>query len=154
MAFLDDKDKGEKTGDGLDPVDEILQRINKIRDEEPEEPEIPAGGQTLSDGVPAVGGNEAETDENKEGLCVRCGKQPRDLTVSPDYEYCAECRKDMLRVSAGLKGFAAAALILLIAAAAVFVTRAQASSPNGCKPASMGRPGTASVASYDKASER
>jgi len=156
LAFLDDKDKGEKTGDGLDPVDKILQRINKIREEQPEESEIPAGGETLSDGIPVIGGNEAETDENKEGLCVRCGKQPKDLTVSPDYEYCAECRKDMLRVSAGPKGFAAAVLILLIAVAAVFVTlntgRIAKQVYQAGKYESLNRYGDA-VASYDKASE-
>ena len=136
MAFIDKKNDEIGTGDDLDPVDEILKRINENAIEMPETDE-PDAKETAAE-EPAQP-DEDTGDENKEEdevddedddddeeeiedeneRCARCGKRRRDTSIAEDYEFCARCRQEMLAVPLKWQGFVAAVCAIIIAGAAV-----------------------------------
>ena len=134
MAFIDDKRDGLQTDSELDPVDEILKRINEkkieipdsadngqndVNAEEAAEPAEEVTAETAPAGEP-----EADTaDEilDDETICIRCGKNHKDTSVSEDYEFCAECRQKMLKAPLNWRGFIAAIATIIIGGFAVLV---------------------------------
>jgi len=151
LAFFDDKNKGFQTDSEIDPVDEILKHINEKRLQVPEPQEnsekpdeetkktLPGGklDEKTKEELGLFGDeNTAEDeedkdedkdkDENKEPveddkLCIRCGEKAKDTSVSEDYEFCADCRKEMLNAPLRWTGFVAALAIIIITGVAVLI---------------------------------
>lgn len=138
MAFIDDKRDGLQTDSELDPVDEILKRINEKRIEVPEgqetdhniseaeqiiEPVAETGEETGPAGETEANNAAEDTDEfiEDETICIRCRKNHKDTSVSEDYEFCAECRAEMLKAPLNWKGFLAAIVMIIVAGFAVVI---------------------------------
>jgi len=136
LAFIDKKNDEFGTGDDIDPVDEILKRINENQIEmheaaEPAAQETAAEETAQANEVPADAVNDEEQDdtgyedEDEEEIadeserCARCGKRRRDTSVAEDYEFCAKCRQGMLAAPLKWQGFVAAVCAIIIAGAAV-----------------------------------
>jgi len=151
LAFFDDKNKGFQTDEEIDPVDEILKHINEKRLQVPEQQEnsekpddeaekILPGGKLDEKTKEELGltddenGAEDEKDENEDEdkdeneepvdddkLCIRCGKNAKDTSVSDDYEFCADCRKEMLNAPLKWTGFVAAICMIILSGFAVVI---------------------------------
>lgn len=64
---------------------------------------------------------KAEEEIPEEELCACCGERARDRSISPNYEYCAECRESMKRYPIGIHHFVTAAVVIMCAVIAVML---------------------------------
>lgn len=105
----------ETTAEGNDSLQKELEQIRSLfQDELDHAKNAPAPEKTEESEA------EEEPEETEpEELCACCGENPRDKSVSDDYEYCEECREAMKKYPISWK-----ALVLLIAvlACVLFVT--------------------------------
>lgn len=63
--------------------------------------------------------NDGEKEIPEEELCACCGERERDKTVSPNYEYCAECRENMRRYPIGIHHIVTAVAVIVCAVISV-----------------------------------
>ncbi len=140
MGFIDDKRDGLNTDSELDPVDEILKRINENKADLSGDPQaqsdlkaadesvVEETGLGEDDSVAKVDSEQAETDSDSEDeaedlediadeseRCLRCGKRRRDTSIAEDYEFCARCRGEMLAAPLKWQGFVVAVCAIIIA---------------------------------------
>ncbi|MEI6577838.1 MAG: hypothetical protein WCN92_00060 [Eubacteriales bacterium] len=125
MAFFDDKNNGFQTDSEVDPVDEILKHINERKIE------MQAAEQNNDNSEQAIQPSEEPVTEtiaepveeplSEDEACICCGQKRKDTSVSEDYEFCADCRKEMLKAPLKWKGFVAAISMIIIAGVAVVV---------------------------------
>ena len=118
LGFTDDKRDGLNTDSELDPVDEILKRINDNLQQAEGDIALPEQDTELPTAVIEPPDEELPPDED---LCVRCNKKRRDDSVAPDYEFCADCRAAMLATRLPWQGVLAAVAITLLAALSIAV---------------------------------
>ena len=123
MGFNDDKRDGLDTDSELDPVDEILKRINESK------ADLPDDLQAAEPVVDEIDVDEDDAETEAEDLqntldesdrCVRCEKRRRDTSIAEDYEFCDRCHEEMLRAPLKWQSFVVA-FFAIIAAGIAFV---------------------------------
>lgn len=140
MGFNDDKRDGLDTDSELDPIDEILKRINENKadlsgdpqtqsEPEPTDESVAEEADTSrNDRVAETDSEQPKTDNADEDeaqdipeesdRCLRCGKRRRDTSVAEDYEFCARCRGEMMTAPIKWQGFVAAVCAIILAGVA------------------------------------
>lgn len=118
----------EKTGNASkdDSLEKELSELTRLfreelkKAEEQKKAEEEAGEefeliQQLDD-IPEGDGEEKIPEEE---LCACCGERARDRSISPNYEYCAECRENMRKYPIGIHHTVTAVAVIICAVISV-----------------------------------
>lgn len=99
------QEQEEKLNDELEHIRSLFQTELDLAKENASEIEEETEEENVED--------DEEKEPDSDELCACCGENERDTSVSPDYQYCAECREAMRRYPVSWK-----AVLLLVAVVA------------------------------------
>ncbi|MBQ3005784.1 MAG: tetratricopeptide repeat protein [Clostridia bacterium] len=111
-----------------DRANEILSGLNKteipdaVQDWDGVLPEVESSIELIdNEDVHVIDEVEEEEEIPEEELCVCCGKRRRCTSIAEDYEYCAQCRIDMLKTPFNTMGIIAVVLVCIVSIIGTFV---------------------------------
>ncbi len=110
-------------------AEEILSGLNKteipeaVKDWDGVLPENENGIELITEEAHVIDEIEPQEEEEipEEELCVLCGKRRRCTSIAEDYEYCAQCRINMLKKPLNTMGIIAVVLVCIVSVISTFV---------------------------------